>query len=62
MARYRYLDTLVLIFVVVLLVSNLVARKVGWLGPLTISGAELLFPIQTSFNPFALRPLTPASN
>src|SRR6204780_868945 len=45
MARYKYLDTLVLIFVVVLLVSNLVAQKVCRLGPLTISGAELLFPI-----------------
>ena len=49
MARYKYLDTLVLIFVVVLLVSNLVAQKVCRLGPLTISGAELLFPITYIF-------------
>jgi uncharacterized integral membrane protein (TIGR00697 family) len=50
MARYKYLDTLVLIFVVVLLVSNLVAQKVCRIGPLTISGAELLlFPITYIF-------------
>src|ERR1700692_4263715 len=49
MARYKYLDTLVLICVVVLLVSNLVAQKVCRLGPLTISGAELLFPITYIF-------------
>ena len=45
MTRFKYLDTLVLVFVVVLLVSNLVAQKVCRLGPLTISGAELLFPL-----------------
>ncbi len=50
MARYKYLDTLVLIFVVILLVSNLVAQKVCRLGPLTISGAELLFPITYIFS------------
>jgi queuosine precursor transporter len=49
MARYKYLDSLVLVFVVVLLVSNLVAQKVCRLGPLTISGAELLFPITYIF-------------
>src|ERR1700761_2419385 len=49
MARYKYLDTLVLIFVVVLLVSNLVAQKVCRLGHLTISGAELLFPLTYIF-------------
>src|SRR5580692_5711721 len=49
MARYKYLDTLVLIFVVVLLVSNLVAQKVCRLGPFTVSGAELLFPISYIF-------------
>src|ERR1700760_1203506 len=49
MVRYKHLDTLVLVFVVVLLVSNLVAQKVCRLGPLTISGAELLFPITYIF-------------
>jgi uncharacterized integral membrane protein (TIGR00697 family) len=49
MARFKYLDSLVLVFVVVLLVSNLVAQKVCRLGPFTISGAELLFPITYIF-------------
>ena len=49
MNRYKYLDTLVLIFVVVLLVSNLVAQKVCRLGPFTVSGAELLFPVTYIF-------------
>lgn len=50
MARFQYLDTLVPIFVAILLVSNLVAQKVCRLGPLTISGAELLFPITYIFS------------
>ena len=50
MVRYKYLDSLVLIFVVILLVSNLVAQKVCRLGPLTISGAELLFPATYIFS------------
>src|ERR1700721_3831335 len=49
MARFKYLDTLVLIFVVVLLVSNLIAHKVCRLGPFTISGAEFLFPVTYIF-------------
>ena len=47
--RYKYLDTLVLIFVVVLLVSNLVAQKICRLGPFKISGAQLLFPVTYIF-------------
>lgn len=43
--RYRYLDTLTIGFVVVLLVSNLVGPKICKVGPLLISGAEFLFPI-----------------
>jgi uncharacterized integral membrane protein (TIGR00697 family) len=49
MRRYKYLDTLVLTFVVVLLVSNLVAQKICRLGPFKISGAQLLFPITYIF-------------
>lgn len=45
MPRYRFLDTLTIGFVVVLLVSNLVGPKICQLGPLSVSGAELLFPI-----------------
>ncbi len=57
--RYKYLDALTTAFVVILLVSNLVAQKVcligplsigGWsLGPFAVSGAVLLFPITYIF-------------
>jgi uncharacterized integral membrane protein (TIGR00697 family) len=47
--KYKHLDTLIHIFVVVLLVSNLVAQKICKIGPLTLSGAELLFPITYIF-------------
>lgn len=45
MPRYRFLDTLTISFVVVLLVSNLVGPKICQIGPLSVSGAQLLFPI-----------------
>lgn len=47
--RYRYLDNLIQAFVVVLLVSNLVAPKVTAVGPFRISGAQLMFPITYIF-------------
>ncbi len=57
--RYKYLDALTTAFVVILLVSNLVAQKIcfigpfsmgGWsLGPFAVSGAVLLFPITYIF-------------
>ncbi|HEX4020599.1 MAG TPA: queuosine precursor transporter [Acidobacteriaceae bacterium] len=43
--HFKHLDSLTILFVVVLLVSNLVAQKICRIGPLTLSGAELLFPI-----------------
>jgi len=43
--RFRYLDLLTIGFVVVLLVSNLVGQKICQIGPLKVSGAQLLFPI-----------------
>lgn len=43
--RFRYLDTLTIGFVVVLLVSNLVGPKICQIGPLLVPGAQLLFPI-----------------
>ncbi len=56
---YRYLDALTTAFVVILLVSNLVAQKVcllgpfgfgSWsLGPFAVSGAVLLFPVTYIF-------------
>ncbi|MBW4043559.1 queuosine precursor transporter [Acidipila rosea] len=45
MRSYRYLDTLTIGFIVVLLVSNLVGPKICQIGPLKVSGAQLLFPI-----------------
>lgn len=47
--RYRYLDNLIQAFVVVLLVSNLVAPKVTAFGPFRISGAQLMFPLTYIF-------------
>lgn len=43
--RFRYLDLLTIGFVVVLLVSNLVGPKICQIGPLLVSGAQLLFPV-----------------
>lgn len=47
--RYKYLDALTTAFVVILLVSNLVAQKICLIGPFAISGAILLFPITYIF-------------
>jgi uncharacterized integral membrane protein (TIGR00697 family) len=47
--QFKYLESLILIFVVVLLISNVVAQKICRIGPLTLSGAELLFPITYIF-------------
>jgi uncharacterized integral membrane protein (TIGR00697 family) len=46
---YRYLDALTTAFVVVLLVSNLLAQKICQIGPLAVSGAVILFPITYIF-------------
>jgi uncharacterized integral membrane protein (TIGR00697 family) len=47
--QYRYLDFLINIFVVVLIVSNLIAPKSVAIGPLRVSAAQLLFPITYIF-------------
>jgi uncharacterized integral membrane protein (TIGR00697 family) len=47
--RFKYLDLLTTMFVVVLLVSNLVAQKICMIGPFAVSGAVLLFPITYIF-------------
>lgn len=49
MRRFRYLDALTTAFVVILLVSNLVAQKIVRIGPVSTSGAMLLFPITYIF-------------
>jgi len=47
--RFKYYDLCVHAFVVVLLVSNLVAPKIVAIGPFRVSGAQLLFPIAYIF-------------
>jgi hypothetical protein len=47
--QFRYLDVLITAFVVILLVSNLVAQKIVRIGPLSVSGALLLFPLTYIF-------------
>lgn len=47
--RYRYLDSLITLFVVVLLVSNIIATKFFAIGPLRVSAAEIMFPITYIF-------------
>src|SRR6201999_2056793 len=49
MRKFRYLDTLTIVFVVVLVISNLVGPKMCQVGPFKLSGAELLFPITYIF-------------
>src|ERR1700692_2335502 len=47
--QYRYLDLLINIFVVVLIVSNLIAPKFVAVGWFRFSAAQLLFPITYIF-------------
>lgn len=47
--RFKYLDHLINIFVVVLIISNLVAPKIVAVGDFRFSGAQILFPITYIF-------------
>jgi len=47
--QFKYLDSLIHVFVVVLMVSNLVGPKIIAIGPFRISGAQLLFPVTYIF-------------
>ncbi len=49
MPRSRYLDALITTFVVVLLVSNLLAQKIIRIGPVHTSAAIVLFPVTYIF-------------
>ncbi len=49
MRSFRYLDALITAFVVVLLVSNLLAQKIVQIGPIHTSGAMVLFPLTYIF-------------
>jgi queuosine precursor transporter len=46
---YKYLDPAITLFVVVLIISNLIATKFFAIGPLRISCAQMLFPITYIF-------------
>jgi uncharacterized integral membrane protein (TIGR00697 family) len=47
--RYKYLDTFITLFVVVLVISNIIAAKFFKVGDLRVSCAQLLFPITYIF-------------
>lgn len=47
--RFKYLDHLINVFVVVLIISNLVASKIVAVGDFRLSGAQILFPITYIF-------------
>lgn len=58
LGAYKHFDLFLAIFIVVLLISNLVAQKIcafgtihffGWIWTPTVSGAQLLFPITYIF-------------
>jgi queuosine precursor transporter len=47
--RYKYLESFTTLFVVVLVISNIIAAKFFAIGPLRISCAQMLFPITYIF-------------
>jgi uncharacterized integral membrane protein (TIGR00697 family) len=49
LARFKHLDLLIHVFVVILMISNLVGSKITQIGPFLLSGAQVLFPITYIF-------------
>lgn len=47
--RYKYLDAIITLFVVVLVISNIIAGKFFAIGTLRISAAQILFPLTYIF-------------
>ena len=47
--RYKYLDSFITLFVVILIISNVIAAKFFAVGPLRVSCAQMLFPITYIF-------------
>jgi queuosine precursor transporter len=47
--RYKYLDSFITLFVVILLISNIIATKFFAIGALRVSAAQILFPITYIF-------------
>jgi uncharacterized integral membrane protein (TIGR00697 family) len=50
MKNYKYLDIITVIFVVVLLISNIASSKISQIGRLTLDGGTILFPLSYIFN------------
>lgn len=46
---YRYLDLIMVAFVIVLMISNVVSTKILVLGPFTFDGGTILFPLSYIF-------------
>ena len=49
MKSYRYLDLIMVVFVVVLLICNVASTKFLALGPFTFDGGTILFPFSYIF-------------
>lgn len=47
--HFKYMDSLVTVFVVILVISNIMGQKICAFGPLRVSGAQVLFPITYIF-------------
>jgi uncharacterized integral membrane protein (TIGR00697 family) len=47
--HFKYMDSLVTLFVVILVISNIMGQKICAFGPLRVSGAQVLFPITYIF-------------
>jgi hypothetical protein len=50
MKNYKYLDVITVIFVVVLLISNIASTKIAKVGFMALDGGTLLFPLTYIFN------------
>jgi queuosine precursor transporter len=48
-ARFKYLEGMTVMFVAVLMISNLVGQKICAFGPFRVSGAQVLFPLTYIF-------------
>jgi len=48
-SRFKYFEGMAVVFVAILMISNLVGQKICALGPFRVSGAEVLFPITYIF-------------
>ncbi len=49
LGKYKHLDTITVLFVAVLLISNIAATKITTLGPFTFDAGTLLFPLAYIF-------------